>query len=381
MFNHIKQNLTHNLLNLPGWSTKRKIVVIESDDWGSIRMTSKDSYQYFLNKGYPVDKCPYNRFDALECNKDLELLFEVLSSVKDKNEHPAIFTANHIVANPNFNKIKESYYNEYSYESFPETLKHFPQHERVFDLYKEGIERMLFMPQFHGREHVNVKRWMRSLIQGNQASLDAFEHQMFSVHQPYDPGNKNEFMDALDFDSEDDSNYLDSLVVDGLNLFDQIWGFSSKSFIASCYIWHSSLEKTLSAKGVNYIKGMAVQNEPIAGKGTFRYIRHYHYQGQKNKYGQRYLIRNAFFEPSHNPSFDWVNDCLKRIEISFRWHKPAIISSHRVNYMGSIDPSNREKNLKSLTQLLFEILKKWPDVEFLSTNQLGEQMSEKAERK
>ena len=28
----LKQTITHNLLNIPGWRTKRKIVVIESDD-------------------------------------------------------------------------------------------------------------------------------------------------------------------------------------------------------------------------------------------------------------------------------------------------------------------------------------------------------------
>ena len=42
----LKQTITHNLLNIPGWRTKRHIVVIESDDWGSIRMPSKDVYVY-----------------------------------------------------------------------------------------------------------------------------------------------------------------------------------------------------------------------------------------------------------------------------------------------------------------------------------------------
>ncbi len=32
----LKQTITHNLLNIPGWHTNRKIVVIESDDWASI---------------------------------------------------------------------------------------------------------------------------------------------------------------------------------------------------------------------------------------------------------------------------------------------------------------------------------------------------------
>lgn len=32
----LKQFITHNLLNIPGWHTNIKIVVIESDDRGSI---------------------------------------------------------------------------------------------------------------------------------------------------------------------------------------------------------------------------------------------------------------------------------------------------------------------------------------------------------
>ena len=35
MNSKIQTQLSHTLLNLPGWHTRRKIVVIESDDWGS----------------------------------------------------------------------------------------------------------------------------------------------------------------------------------------------------------------------------------------------------------------------------------------------------------------------------------------------------------
>ena len=89
----IKSAITRNLTNIPGWRTNRKIVVIESDDWGSIRMASKEAYNYFLGKDVPVDKSPYNSFDALECNEDLEMLFDVLGSVKDVNGNSAILTA------------------------------------------------------------------------------------------------------------------------------------------------------------------------------------------------------------------------------------------------------------------------------------------------
>ena len=42
----IIRNIFHNLLSIPGWRTNRHIVVIESDDWGSIRMPSKEVYVY-----------------------------------------------------------------------------------------------------------------------------------------------------------------------------------------------------------------------------------------------------------------------------------------------------------------------------------------------
>ena len=59
MFAEIKQNVSRNLSNLPGWRTKRHIVVIESDDWGSIRMSSKESFHKLKQARIDVDKNYY----------------------------------------------------------------------------------------------------------------------------------------------------------------------------------------------------------------------------------------------------------------------------------------------------------------------------------
>ena len=61
---------------------------------------------------------------------------------------------------------------------------------------------------------------------------------------------------------------------------------------------------------------------------------------------------------------------LKEIQTAFFWQKPAIISTHRINYVGGIDLAHRDRNLKALDLLLKNILKKWPEVEFLSSDQL-----------
>ncbi len=156
--------------------------MIESDDWGSIRMPSEKAYHALLAKGLPVsegDSGPYNLYDTLADKDDLSALFEVLQSVKDKNRNPAVFTAFSVTANPDFEKIKSADFKAYYYELFPETLKRYYGDDSVFQLWKEGIRQGVFIPQFHGREHLNVPEWMRALQRGDKETLIAFDQGMW----------------------------------------------------------------------------------------------------------------------------------------------------------------------------------------------------------
>jgi hypothetical protein len=76
------------------------------------------------------------------------------------------------------------------------------------------------------------------------------------------------------------------------------------------------------------------------------------------------------FEPTENPQIDVVNEALKQINLAFKYKKPAIISSHRVNYIGSLNSKNRTHNIRKLNNLLMAITKQWEDVEFMSSDQL-----------
>ena len=89
--------------------------------------------------------------------------------------------------------------------------------------------------------------------------------------------------------------------------------------------------------------------------------------GEYNNYKQQYLIRNASFEPFSDPFKDWISSCLNEIQIAFLWNKPAVISMHRVNFVGSLNPQNRTNNLKQFSILIDSINKKWPQVEYMST--------------
>ena len=109
------RNWKSHIALMPSFKTSRKILVIESDDWGSIRTRSVTSAKRLLGKGYPMQTNPYTWNDALERNIDLEGLLTVLSSVKNHiGQNPKV-TLNYISSNLDFHKIKESNYNSYFY--------------------------------------------------------------------------------------------------------------------------------------------------------------------------------------------------------------------------------------------------------------------------
>lgn len=354
-----------------GFRTKRKLVVIESDDWGSIRMPSREVYEQMKMLDAKIDTHPFFMYDSLAGKEDLERIYDVLLSVKDsKGQHPVI-TANCAVANPNFSKIRESGFTDYYYEPFTDTLKKTPGCEDSFLLWKKGMEEQIFFPQLHCREHFNVNRWMKDLQEKEPWLMLAFEHGMISTASCKTKENQNTYMDAFNYDRLEEQTSLKNILDDATGLFQDIFGYRSESFIASCYIWGHELEETMKKNGVYYIQGEPVQHIPTEGTGTVGLKSVRHYMGDLNEFGQHYLIRNCNFEPSFNPNKDWVTIALNGIAIAFANEKPAVICSHRLNYIGRISEENRDRNLKTLALLLTSIVKKWPDVEFVTSAELG----------
>jgi hypothetical protein len=363
------KSIFHNLQLLYGWHSPRKIIVFESDDWGSIGTPSREVYQHITSKQGDYEYSPYLKYDSLASEKDLAYLFETLTSVKDQCSKNPVFTINCAVANPDFIKIRNNEFSQYYYEPFTQTLSRYPEHSGSFRLWQEGIGKNIFYPQFHCREHLNHSLWMNDLRSGNQILKEGFDNQMILIPSKTHVIQSKFYSSAYYPTTEEENGTIQIAAIDGLNIFKNIFHYSSRSFIATGYIWKKEIEQKLAENNVKFIKGIPIQREPLIGNKQFRKI--INYTGKRNNYGQIHLVRNCFFEPSLNPNVDYLSECLRRIEIAFRWHKPAIISTHRLNYIGNIFPENRDKNLKTLYLLLKSIVKKWPDVEFMNSEELG----------
>lgn len=370
MITSIKRNLINNIKNIPGWRTSRKIVVFESDDWGSLRIGSAKQLQELLKYGVVKGAAnSYDRLDALESKLDLEALFEVLNGVKDKNGHPAVFTPFVNPCNPDFTKIEEHQFRDYYQEPFSKTLKRYG-HDGVMDSYTEGIKSGLFMPEYHGREHVNVASWMKALQSREPAALIGFAQEFSSVSIPGMPGFMDAFRPTYYYENVREIASLKTSIMEGAKVFENLFNYKTTVFDAPNAIFHPDLEESLYQAGIRNIVLQRLRSEPD-GLGGLK--NKYYRFGQKNQYGQRYHMRNCMFEPRVDVGADIA---MKMIQAAFRWAKPAIITTHRVNYVGGLSEENRSHGLRSLAELLRRILKTWPSVEFMSSADFAKLMQQ-----
>jgi hypothetical protein len=366
--------LARNLRNFPGWRTSKKFIVFESDDWGSIRMPSINSFNKLEGSGLDLRSASadrYNLNDTIESGQDLGLLFEVLSGFKDASGNSAVFTPITIVANPDFKKIFDSGFQNYFYEPFNVTLSKYYGNDNAFEIWKEGIERKLFLPQMHGREHLNVISWMKALRQNDSKTVRAFNEGFWGFVPDQYPA--VDYQAAFLLASWEDLEYHKSVITDGLTLFKKLFGYKAEYFVPPNGQFNNSLNRTLSENGITLRSTTLIQSEPL-GNGLKRKV--YHYPGQKDDNGITYTIRNCVFEPCAF-GMNWVDRCLSDINTAFRWHKPAIIGTHRVNYIGSLNPHNRDNGLRQLSLLLKSITRIWPEVEFITTPGLKELIRKK----
>jgi hypothetical protein len=360
----LKRKLISNIRNISsGARVNKHIVVFESDDWGSNCIASKADFDELVRCGVLSNDCDvYYKNDTLARESDLVGLFEVLSKYKGSDGNCAVFSTFVTPANPDFNKIRENGFFDYYYESFLETLEKTGEKDKVLQKWHEGIDNHLLYPEYHGREHLTVPLWMEALKQKDEKVVAGFNHNFYSVDSNRIPRIASCFRPTLYFEDSEQKEWLKNALLDGLNLIKDIFGINPLAFAPSNGVSHPDFDKLLFDNGVKAIhNSKRFEPDGVGGGKRADY-------GSTNCLGQIIYNRNCVFEPVQ-VSYDPVDFCLAQIKGAFNWRKAAIISTHRVNYMGSIDPKNRSIGLGKLHLLLKEIVNKWPDVIFMTTDE------------
>jgi hypothetical protein len=367
MFAEARKDLQLNVKNLIGSRTRNRIVVFSVDDYGNVRVDSRKARQQMDKAGLKI-LSRFDAYDSLEDKTDLEMLFDTLSSVKDRKGKNASFTAFAVPANINFEAMESTGYTKYIYEWLPETYKKLNGYDGTWQLWREGIEKRLLVPQFHGREHLNVKVFEEALGRKDPYTLAALRARSYTSIGT--TGYSTISMSAaFDFWEMEENRRFDSIVEDGLKGFELVFGSRSTHFNPPGGREHPYVHKALKDNGIRYIDTPLIKREH-QGRGHYRTV--LNYTGKRNERGQLFMVRNVVFEPTDHRNVDWVAFALKQIEAAFRWNRPAVISSHRVNFCGHIDENNRKMGITALRRLLLQIATRWPDVEFMSATELCE---------
>lgn len=365
----MKQTLANHIKNIGGWTTKRKILCFAVDDYGNIRLHSPSSVEKLKSKGVQLSG-RFDHFDALDTCEDYEQLYEVLSSTKDKHQNHAIFTPYALSANINFDEVLK-HKSKFEYELLPETYEKLAAedhaYEGAFEMLQEGISNKFIKPQFHGREHLNVGLFEDLLNIEHLHLMVNLENLSYAGVPKLAEKPTVGFTQAFAFWEENEVENHKVIIKDGLQCFEKVYGYKSVTFTPPAQQLHPELYTYMKTQGV-----MSVDKS----RTSQRHLGHGKYVQEKNKLGYQNnqehitIVRNVVFEPTEERDVDWVEFTFKQIQAAFRLNKPAIVSSHRVNYCGHIDPKNRTKGLKALRALLQKVVKKYPDIEFMSVDEL-----------
>lgn len=370
--------IKYNLKNIYGWKTNRKLIAFAVDDYCNVRVDSKQARERMDKAGLKIHS-RFDAYDTLETREDLEILFDTLSKVKDKNGRSAVFTPLALPCNINFEQMAEEGYKEYRYEMLTETFKKLeamqPEaYEGVWDIWYKGIREGLMAPQFHGREHLNIKiineklntRLPDGQVKNNEV-LTALKNRSYTSISS--TGYKTiGYTAAFQFWDFKENETFPEIIKTGLDAFEKVFGYRATVFNAPAGGESKYIYKFLNDGGVRFIEVPLIKNEHL---GFGKYKRIFNYTDKRNELGQTFLVRNCVFEPTSNTSIDWVSYTMQQIEAAFRWNRPAIISSHRVNFCGHIDSNNRKIGISNLEALLRKIIQRWPEVEFINLRELS----------
>ena len=356
---------------------KRKIVVFESDDWGSIRVPSRQAYECLNRQGAALDMEAFTANDGLESAQDVRALLGVLKRQQDiKGRHP-VLTMFYAMRNADFDRILREGYESFYDEPFTTTSVRYDGDDQMLQEVLQGVREQLFCPQLHCQVHLNVRAWLRDLKAGREDTRLAFQHGMVGVGTNFDKNNRYGYMDALHNRSEEEIQAYKGCLEEAVYDFAKVFGYAPTAFVAPCYVWDPAVEPYLFQIGIRMICG--ANDQLIPRKENYeRFDRAVHPVGSINGHGMLYLNRNVDYELIYeNPELDQI--AMRQIAAAFAQGKPAVISIHRANFVSRIS-GKREERLERFSGFICRMLQRWPDIEFMSSVELGGTITRENER-
>jgi hypothetical protein len=340
------------------------VVVFDSDDWGCQRVRSEKQRAFLESDPNFHPRDIFENGDSLETKQDFESLSHVLKAFSDSSGRHPNFTLNYVLNNLVFSEDQNASetFDSFRFESVEQTYLRCG----VPLLWKKDDGEKwdsVFSFSLHAFAHLNQTRFREDVIQKKNGAELFYRNGIVASE---DPHNIFCYMDELGGGEEGLSNEKSSLEKSAQQ-FKELFGFSSICYAPSCGVISPSLLSAFAPLGFRFLK---ISDSFYRSFDGHKFHKHSFHIGETiGKSSCRFLIRNCNFEPIFSKK-EAVAMCLRDIEFAFRANKPAVISTHRMNYVEGFTPRNAQEHLKMLSELLAAILKRYPDVKFMSTDEM-----------
>ncbi len=337
---------------LRSWSQVRftePIVIFESDDWGLWR--SPEDKSVLESFGEPK----IWGYDQLESVAELEAFYKLFEKFIDTEGNHPFAEANFVISNPDFKATQANGYHEI-------VLKPISKDPERLAKWKEGVNRKVFLPQYHGRLHFNYKRMLHALI-NDPVSRNIFEAGIHGGMNNYLEGKWGLHSEYLDWETGTIPDNLRQWTHTGLNQFEQVFGYRAKSTVAPQYIFTPGMAGVFREANLTCIQGTNMQLYKTED-GT-EYKRNLP-NGSSHYETLIGISRNVKFEPSRGVAAWNTDEALAAASRLIAGNIPVIIDSHRINYVGGF-AANGIKELERFLEGLIRM-----KVRFMASFELAE---------
>ena len=286
-------------------------VVVWSDDWGmNAWAPTEDAYHATRD-----EELMHTRWSSgsLETPDDLERTYALLEAHHSGDGLPIVFEPYYIVGSPDYDAIRSGEFRYYVDIGLDQGVSQSWQRGDIVAKAREGIERGVWAPQYHGRtHHFSHHRWLQRLRAGEARAQRMFAHHMYVCETVKERVPEHEDM------AEPERK---EWVRGAMSYFIRIFGYPPTSVRNSDEAEIAWADHGLGIRvGVSDSSGenLTGKNSPIADLW--------------------YAGRAIEFEPFNTADKE---DILARVQVeteaAWQANRPAFISSHRRNFTAFTD--------------------------------------------
>jgi len=322
-----------------------KAVVLESDDWG-LCAWSPDDQAFRVLADTPVFRSNVGaRYggSTLERAEDVREMVATLLEFRGGDGFPPVLQANTVVAAPDYVGLTPP-----GFEADPMPLVDFPAtpsrwaRPGLWGEISRAREAGVWWPELHGLHHLPERAWLTALRRGASDARRAHDQQS-PVCQAVEGSGEYAAAEPIELRRRNLGLAVEK--------FTAVFGRPPGSFCPPDYQWDSALDEDAVRLGLSTFQGRSERADaplPLLSRTIGRYR-------WPDLSGKRFsLPPRIAFEPSAGPreaARVGVEAVRRSVRAAWNLGQPAIVSTHRVNYV-HLDAKRQANGLARLRDLL-----------------------------